>query len=84
MSVVVVRGGFNGEGDCVVSAEVKGAEWGTAEYSAHYSFTESASFRSGYAYVVAEAGLAGFAPEWDSLPFARSIIRNFQIEVEVA
>jgi hypothetical protein len=86
MPIVIVRGGFNSEGDCVVSAGVKGAEWGTPEYDAHYGYTEANHFDEAYAYVVAEAGLAGFASAWEDLSFVREgrIIGSFAIEVSVA
>ncbi len=83
MPKVIVRGGYNGEGDCVVSAVVEGAEFGTPAYEAHYGYTEADSFREGYEYVVAEAGLAGFAPAWDDTRYAGGLVASFSIEVLV-
>lgn len=74
MSVSVrINGGFKGAGEIVVYATVVGAEWGTPEYDAHYGAYEAyaedgASLAEGYAWVVAEAGLEGVAPAFDTLP----------------
>jgi len=84
---VRVYGGFNAAEDVYqVSAVVVGAEYGTAEYDAHNGYQESESMEDAYNYVVAEAGLAGFAPSFEAIKAdaPRGFVHRLALVVEVA
>jgi hypothetical protein len=69
---VRIRGGVKGSGEVVVYIE--SADDVLGAYESYHE--DGASLEEGYAYVVAEAGLEGVAPAFDTLPNIRGWVRE--------